>query len=77
MGVGATGEKTPFSIRLYSPIFTQKKGFMGREAAFREEIEKGYAFKGESITLGAAMLDGQAVTGAHVKVPLKDRKSVV
>ncbi len=44
---------------------------MSSEQAFRDHIEKGYAFKGDSITLGAAMLDGKAVTGAHVKVPLK------
>ena len=44
---------------------------MDRETAFRQQIEKGYTFKGDSITLGAAMVDGQAVTGAHVKVPLK------
>ena len=44
---------------------------MSKEEAFRSHMEKGYAFKGDSITLGAAMLDGKAVTGAHVKVPLK------
>ena len=44
---------------------------MSKQEAFRDHIEKGYAFKGDSITLGAAMLDGKAVTGAHVKVPLK------
>ncbi len=44
---------------------------MSRETDFRELIDKGYAFKGDSITLGAAMLDGKALTGAHVKVPLK------
>ena len=44
---------------------------MSKEQAFRDHIEKGYTFKGDSITLGAAMQDGKAVTGAHVKVPLK------
>ena len=44
---------------------------MSKEQAFRDHMEKGYTFKGDSITLGAAMLDGKAVTGAHVKVPLK------
>ncbi len=44
---------------------------MSQEAEFRSEIEKGYAFKGDSITLGAAMLGGKALTGALVKVPLK------
>lgn len=44
---------------------------MSKEEVFRDHMEKGYTFKGDSITLGAAMLDGKAVTGAHVKVPLK------
>lgn len=44
---------------------------MDKSKAFREHIEKGYAFKGDAITLGAAMLDGKAETGALVKVPLK------
>ena len=44
---------------------------MNKEEAFRKEIEKGYTFKGDSITLGAAMLDGATQTGALVKVPLK------
>ena len=44
---------------------------MSKEQAFRDQMEKGYTFKGDSITLGAAMLDGKTVTGAHVKVPLK------
>jgi DNA helicase HerA-like ATPase len=44
---------------------------MSQEEKFRSEIEKGYSFKGDSITLGAAMLEGKALTGAYVKVPLK------
>jgi len=44
---------------------------MSQEEEFRSEIEKGYTFKGDSITLGAAMLEGKALTGAYVKVPLK------
>jgi len=44
---------------------------MSQEEKFRSEIEKGYSFKGDSITLGAAMLEGKALTGALVKVPLK------
>lgn len=38
---------------------------------FLAYIEKGYATKGEFIIMGAAMLDGEAVTNAFVKVPLK------
>jgi len=39
--------------------------------AFKTQIETGYTFDGESIVLGAGMLNGEPVTGAHVKVPLK------
>ena len=38
---------------------------------FFTHIEKGYTTKGDFITMGAAMLDGETITGAHVKVPLK------
>nr|WP_298791339.1 helicase HerA-like domain-containing protein [uncultured Allomuricauda sp.] len=38
---------------------------------FFEHIEKGYATKGEYITMGAGMLNGEAVTEAFIKVPLK------
>ncbi|MGB5942869.1 MAG: helicase HerA-like domain-containing protein [Leeuwenhoekiella sp.] len=38
---------------------------------FQEHIKSGNTFKGDSIILGAAMLDGETITGAHVKVPLK------
>ncbi|MGB3468763.1 MAG: helicase HerA-like domain-containing protein, partial [Cyclobacteriaceae bacterium] len=38
---------------------------------FREEITAGYTFKGQSITMGTAMLDGEAVPQTLVKVPLK------
>ena len=44
---------------------------MSNSKAFREHIESGYTFKGDSITLGAAMLDGITETGALVRVPLK------
>lgn len=37
---------------------------------FLQDIEKGYTFKGKSITLGAAMLDGETQTNALVKLPL-------
>ncbi len=39
--------------------------------SFREAIENGYQCKGESIVVGAAMLNGEPLTGAHVKIPLK------
>ncbi|MBX2827708.1 MAG: DUF853 domain-containing protein [Flavobacteriaceae bacterium] len=44
---------------------------MSDQNVFFDYINEGYSTKGESITLGAAMLDGTAVTNALVKVPLK------
>lgn len=44
---------------------------MGSKEDFFAHIEKGYTTKGESITMGAAMLDGEAVTNALVKIPIK------
>jgi DNA helicase HerA-like ATPase len=38
---------------------------------FIEKVNEGYTFKGGSITLGGAMIDGQTQTGTLVKVPLK------
>lgn len=38
---------------------------------FREHINTGYTFKGESIILGGAMLDGQCLPENYVKIPLK------
>ncbi|RKN79729.1 helicase HerA-like domain-containing protein [Ulvibacterium marinum] len=44
---------------------------MSSKDQFFSHIEKGYTTKGDFITMGAAMLEGEAITGAHVKVPLK------
>ena len=44
---------------------------MAKRDEFFTHIENGYSFKGDFITMGAAMLDGETITGAHVKVPLK------
>ena len=44
---------------------------MADQQAFFNHIEKGYTHKGEFITLGAAMLDGETLTNALVKIPLK------
>lgn len=43
---------------------------MERKETFAAHINGGYACKGDSVVLGAAMLDGATLTGAHVKVPL-------
>ncbi|PQJ14251.1 MULTISPECIES: helicase HerA-like domain-containing protein [Nonlabens] len=44
---------------------------MSNREKFTEVISTGYNPKGESIIMGAAMLDGEAITGSHVKIPLK------
>ena len=38
---------------------------------FKTEITEGYAFKGDSILLGGAMLNGKSIPGAQIKAPLK------
>ncbi len=38
---------------------------------FTEQVKAGYTFKGESVKIGVAMLDGQVVDGADVWLPLK------
>ena len=38
---------------------------------FIEEMKKGYSFKGESVQLGAAILDGEVVPEAAIFLPLK------
>ena len=44
---------------------------MDKTQTFKEYINAGYTFKGDSITLGSAMLEGQTITESFVKVPLK------
>ena len=44
---------------------------MSNTEKFREEINQGYTFEGESITLGSAMLDGEPIGDVNVKVALK------
>ncbi|MGC6431275.1 MAG: helicase HerA-like domain-containing protein [Jejuia sp.] len=44
---------------------------MSRTEDFSKIINESNTFKGDSITLGAAMLDNETITGAHVKIPLK------
>ncbi|MEO0505148.1 MAG: helicase HerA-like domain-containing protein [Bacteroidota bacterium] len=44
---------------------------MSRKDAFLKHIEKGYTTKGDYINMGAGMVDGETVTEAFVKVPLK------
>ena len=44
---------------------------MGSKEEFFSHIQEGYTTKGDYITMGAAMLDEEAVTNALVKIPLK------
>lgn len=44
---------------------------MADTAHFLDTITKGYTTKGDAITLGTAMLNGEPVEGAYVNVPLK------
>src|SRR5664279_1719722 len=44
---------------------------MDRNEAFAAQINNGYACNGDSIILGCAMLDGQPIAGAQVKIPLR------
>ncbi len=44
---------------------------MSKTEVFKNHISEGYQFKGDSIILGTAMLDGEPVSNAQVKIPLK------
>jgi uncharacterized protein len=43
---------------------------MSNSQAFTQAVQTGYTFTGPAITLGIAMLDGQPVNGALIKLPL-------
>lgn len=44
---------------------------MADKQAFFDHITEGYQTKGDSIIMGSAMLDGETITNAFVKIPLK------
>ncbi len=44
---------------------------MPTKEEFRKHIDEGYATKGDFISMGAAMLDGEPITDALVKIPLQ------
>ncbi|MDR6846692.1 helicase HerA-like domain-containing protein [Flavobacterium granuli] len=44
---------------------------MDKKENFIQQINEGYLTKGESITLGGAILDGEALADTFVKIPLK------
>nr|WP_315221508.1 helicase HerA-like domain-containing protein [uncultured Flavobacterium sp.] len=44
---------------------------MNKKDNFIQDVNNGYQTKGDSIILGGAILDGEAIAEAHVKIPLK------
>src|SRR5215216_4482916 len=44
---------------------------MAGKEVFLQAVQNGYTFKGESVFLGAGMLDGEVVEGAAVQLPMK------
>ena len=44
---------------------------MPNKDAFIQAIKNGYTFKGESVKIGAAVLDGEVVAEAGIYLPLK------
>ncbi|MDR6966569.1 DNA helicase HerA-like ATPase [Flavobacterium arsenatis] len=44
---------------------------MSKKEVFSAHINQGYSSKGESIILGGAILDGEALADSYVKIPLK------
>lgn len=44
---------------------------MSKKEEFFQHITEGYTTKGDFITMGAAMLNGETITNAHVKIPLR------
>ena len=44
---------------------------MSKKETFLNYIKEGNVTKGDYIPVGAAILDGETITGAHVKIPLK------
>lgn len=44
---------------------------MNKKDNFIQDINSGYLSKGDSIVLGGAILDGEPIAEAHVKIPLK------
>ena len=44
---------------------------MANKDAFTQTIKNGYSFKGETIKIGAAMLDGEVISEAEIFLPLR------
>lgn len=52
-------------------MFNSKFMSMNKKDDFFSHISGGYSCKGDYIVLGGAMLDGEAVTDAHIRIALK------
>ena len=52
-------------------IFHLIQKFMSKKEDFIQSIIDGYTSKGASLLLGGAILDGEAIAEASVKIPLK------
>lgn len=52
-------------------LFQRKTYTMSKKDEFVAEVQTGYNFSGSSLVLGGAMLDGEAIQGLQVKVPLR------
>jgi uncharacterized protein len=63
------GEEAFGSALNFGPLI--KRDTMSRTESFTAYLQEGYAFKGDSITLGGAMLDGTPVQGCEIRIPLK------
>jgi len=44
---------------------------MADQSAFLSAVKTGYTFKSESVKIGIGMLNGKAITGADINLPLK------
>jgi DNA helicase HerA-like ATPase len=44
---------------------------MADKQAFSDLVKTGYTFKGEQVKIGVAMLNGEVVSGADIRLPLK------
>ena len=65
-------EKLKQSYHFDFHVVTFKKiNRMANKNAFIEHIKNGYSFQGETIKIGAAMLDGEVIPEAEIFLPLK------
>jgi len=55
----------------HQPLNLSTNFQMSKQEQFLEQMTNGYTFKGNSIELGGAMLDGECVPGATIRLPLK------